>query len=79
MALLECLFFGITIEGGLIPTRHHHREASTPFVQARWFILQHIGKDTTIYIVNGLMMMVAFFGACVLNLSMRRRRIERAS
>ena len=41
-------------------------EASTPFVQMRWFILQHVGKDSTIYIVNGLLMMVAFFGTSAL-------------
>lgn len=35
-------------------------------MQARWFILQHIGKDTTIYVVNGLMMMAAFFACRVI-------------
>jgi hypothetical protein len=32
-------------------------------VQARWFIIQHIGKDHAVYVVNGLLMMAAFF-AC---------------
>jgi len=35
-------------------------------VQARWFILQHLGKDTALYVANGLLMMVAFFACRVI-------------
>lgn len=53
-----------------INMHHAHRfllccltmEASTPFVQARWFIIQHVGKDSTTHVVNNLCMMLAFFG-----------------
>jgi hypothetical protein len=41
-------------------------EASTPFVQARWFIRQHTAKDGLLYYANGLMMTAAFLGGCPL-------------
>jgi hypothetical protein len=37
-------------------------EASSPFVQLRWFLSQHIGKQSCLYKFNGLIMMLSFFG-----------------
>ena len=35
-------------------------EFSTPAVQLRWFIAQHWGKDTRLYLANGLAMVLGF-------------------
>lgn len=37
-------------------------EASSPFVQLRWFLSQHVGKQSCLYKLNGLIMMLIFFG-----------------
>ena len=37
-------------------------EASTPFVQLRWFLKQHTTKSGLLYLINGLVMTLAFFG-----------------
>jgi hypothetical protein len=39
-------------------------EASTPFVQGRWFISQHGMRESSLYMYNGLAMMFVFFGRC---------------
>ena len=36
-------------------------EATGPFVNLRWFLSTHGLKDTTLYIVNGIIMFVLFF------------------
>lgn len=40
-------------------------EASSPFVQLRWFISQHHGKETLLYKLNGALMTLGFFGECL--------------
>jgi hypothetical protein len=36
-------------------------EATGPFTNGRWFLSLHGMKDTTLYLVNGIMMLVSFF------------------